>query len=77
MPVWEALYVVIIASKTGWSEDHIRHDLPLSRGLAYYHAARVLDGERCRWPGRPSTIAARIDSVRDWIVNKLKSTRRQ
>lgn len=76
MPVWEALYIVTISSRTGWTEDFIRHQLPLSRGMAYYHAVRLFEGERCRWPGRPSAIASRIDSVKDWILNKLKSTRR-
>jgi len=75
MPVPEACYVLVIASKTGWSEDHIRHALPLSRGWAYYHAARVLDGERCRWPGRPSAISRHLDKVIDWVRSCLKSTR--
>jgi hypothetical protein len=65
LPVWEAQYVVVIASKTGWTEDFIRHRLPLARGWAYYHAARVLEGERCRWPGGG---AAReyLSKVRRW-----------
>ncbi len=66
MPVWEAQYVIVIASKTGWSEDFIRHRLPLSRGYAYYHAARVLEGERCRWPGVKSAAAGWVDAVKDW-----------
>jgi hypothetical protein len=76
MPVWEAIYVVIIASKTGWTEDHIRHHLPLSRGWAYYHAARLLEGERCRWPGRQSTISKHIDSVKKWVRSLRKTTSR-
>jgi len=76
MPVWEATYVVVIASKTGWTEDFIRHRLPLSRGMAYYHAARVLEGERCRWPGRKSAISAHLDSVFAWVRRVTQTTRK-
>ena len=72
MPVWEAQYVIAIASKTGWSEHYIRHDLPLSRGYAYYHASRVMEGERCRWPGVRSTAAKWIDSVKSWARSLRK-----
>ena len=58
--------MLVIASKTGWSEDFIRHELPLSRGYAYYHAARVLEGERCRWPGVKSAAAKWVDQVKQW-----------
>lgn len=61
-----AQYVVVIASKTGWSEGHILHELPLSRGYAYYHAARLLEGERCRWPGKKGTIGKYVKDVMDW-----------
>lgn len=67
MPVWEAQYVITIASKTGWTEDFIRHHLPLSRGWAYYHAARLIEGEKCRWPGKKSTMSTYLDSVRSWV----------
>ena len=66
MPVWEAQYVVVIASKTGWTEHFIRHELPLSRGWAYYHAARLLEGERCRWPGVPSPSAGYLHRLKAW-----------
>ena len=74
MPVWEAQYVLVLASKTGWTEDHIRHHLPLSRGLAYYHAARVLDGERCRWPGGRNPVSRWLRSVREKFRKNKKST---
>ena len=67
MPVWEAQYVIVIASKTGWSESHIRHHLPLSRGWAYYHAARLLEGERCRWPGRSTPVSRYLSRLRNWV----------
>ena len=75
MPVWEALYTITLASKTGWTEDYIHHQLPLSRGYAYYHAVRVLEGERCRWPGRTSALADHLTTAFAWIKQKLKSTR--
>lgn len=67
MPVWEARYVIIIASKTGWSEHFIRHELPLSRGWAYYHMARLLEGERCRWPGISTPVSSYINRLRAWV----------
>ena len=75
MPVWEALYVIVISSRTGWTEEFIRHGLPLARGLAYYHACRAMEGERCRWPGRPSAMARHVGEVLGWIRTRLKSTR--
>jgi hypothetical protein len=45
----------VLAAKTGWAEDFIRWKLPLARGFAYYHAARLLEGENCRWPARGGT----------------------
>ena len=70
MPVEEAQYVIVIASKTGWSEDFIRWQLPLSRGWAYYHGARLLEGENCRWPETRQAVA-------DWLRGvRRKLTRR-
>lgn len=68
MPVWEAQYVMVIASKTGWSERFIRHELPLSRGWAYYHGARLLDGDRMRWPGKRTTMSDYVDKMRAWVM---------
>lgn len=51
--------MVVIANRTGWDEDYIRWRLPLARGFPYYHAARLLDGEECRWPKRGGTEGAR------------------
>lgn len=59
--------MIVIASKTGWSEWFIRHELPLSRGYAYFHGSRLLDGERCRWPGRNKGVMAWARRVKDWV----------
>ena len=75
MPVWEATYIMVIASKTGWTEDFIRHRLPMSRGWAYYHAARVLEGERCRWPGATSAAAGYVERVRTWAQRLARGKR--
>ena len=66
MPVWEAQYIMVIASRTGWPESFIRHDLPMQRGWAYYHAARLMEGEKCRWPGKASTVDRWVDRIRLW-----------
>ncbi len=68
---------MVIASKSGWSEHFIRWELPLSRGYAYYHAARVLEGERCRWPGAAGPLTRWLDGVRDRVRSlRGKTTRR-
>lgn len=59
--------LLTIASRTGWSEEHIRWDLPLSRCLAYYHGVRLMEGDRCRWPQDRGKRAAWADSVREKI----------
>jgi hypothetical protein len=64
----------VLASKTGWPEHYIRWELPLSRGFAYYHAARVLEGERCRWPGQPSAVGKWVNDVRAWVRKKFKKS---
>ncbi len=46
-PVWVASYVVGLAMNTGWSEDFILWQLPLSRGLQYQHAALYANGAKC------------------------------
>jgi hypothetical protein len=66
--------VLVIASKTGWTEHYIRHELPLSRGHAYYHAARLLEGERCRWPGGAGPVKKWLRGVRDRVRSLLDST---
>ena len=66
--------MLVIASKTGWSEDFIRWQLPLSRGWAYYHAARAMEGERCRWPGRRSAVAQWVDKARAWVASVCAPT---
>ncbi len=63
MPVSESQYLIVISSKTGWSEDYIRWWLPLSRGWAHYHTARMLDGERMRFPGCATQADAWFDQV--------------
>ena len=69
--------MLVIASKTGWSEEHIGWELPYARGFAYYHAARVLEGERCQWPGGNAVVKGWVENVRDWATGwrgKGKST---
>ena len=73
--MWEAQYVIVIASATGWSESHIRHHLPLSRGWSYYHAARLMAGEKCRWPGQKTAVSHFVDRVRSWASSLWKTTR--
>jgi hypothetical protein len=38
--------VVGLANATGWTEDFILWELPLSRGLQYQHAVLCLNGVR-------------------------------
>lgn len=80
MPVSEAQYVIVISSRTGWSEDYIRWWLPLSRGWAYYHTARLLDGVRMRFPGGASRagawwedVEARLEELRSRHKPKIKA----
>ena len=59
MPVSAAVYIGVIASLTGWTEDHIRWHLPLSRGWAYFHTHRTIAGESRVWLNpSPSDLAA-------------------
>lgn len=60
LPVAEAQYVAVIARGTGWTEDFIRWHLPLSRGRAYVHALRLMEGEAMMWPDR------RLSEVGRW-----------
>jgi hypothetical protein len=50
--VFEAQYVIVLCREGVGDENYVRHHLPLWRGMAYYHAARLMAGERCRWPTR-------------------------
>lgn len=68
----EAQYVVVLAASTGWTEDHIRHQLPLSRGYAYYHAARILAGERCRWPGKKTAATRWVAALKSWARDAFR-----
>ena len=43
-PAWPASYVVGLAKNTGWSEQFILWELPLSKGLQYQHAALYAAG---------------------------------
>lgn len=65
MPVFEAQFVLTIASKTGWSEDHIRWQLPLWRAWSYYHGARILEGDRFRWPAGKSKLRDAIGRAKE------------
>jgi len=44
--------------------------------MAYYHAARLMEGERCRWPGGRNPVSRWLDGVRAKIRGIGKSTRR-
>lgn len=64
MPVSAAVYIGVIAALTGWTEDHIRWHLPLSRGWAYFHTHRILAGESRVWlRASPSEQAAQEKRV--------------
>jgi hypothetical protein len=62
--VEEAQYVAVLMSIGAGTESFIRWELPLSRGWAYYHTARLLDGERCRWPEAATAKAEWLEEVR-------------
>ena len=57
---------MLLASKTGWSEHHIRWDLPLSRAMAYYHSAQVMEGAKTQWPGENERTDEHAASLREW-----------
>ncbi len=57
--------MIVLSSRTGWSEDYIRWWLPQSRGWAYYHAARLLDGEVMRFPGGTTKEGAWLEDVQE------------
>lgn len=57
---------MVLAAKTGWTEHFIRWELPLSRGYAYYHTARIMDGEHTQWPGQTDAIHQWAADVRAW-----------
>ena len=45
-PVWVASYVIGLAMNTGWGEDFILWELPMSRGVQYQHAALYANGAK-------------------------------
>jgi hypothetical protein len=52
---------------TGMSEQDILWELPLARGMAYFHAAMLKNGVDCRWFGQEDEIMAR---ARELIQSK-------
>lgn len=58
--------MIVVASRTGWTEQFIRWELPLARGWAYYHMSRVLDGDRMRWPREASEKRSVFGKVKEW-----------
>jgi hypothetical protein len=66
---------MVIASATGWPEPYIQWDLPLSRGYAYYLAARIKDGGSFQWPCQTNRFEDWIDNLRQWSIT-CKSTPR-
>lgn len=59
---------MVLAAKTGWTEEFIRWRLPLSRGYAYFHAARLMEGEDTFWPAASDPVEEWIESVRRWAA---------
>ena len=45
-----AYSVLLTKAKPAYSDDMIEWEIPLSRGWALIHAARLLDGEPMIWP---------------------------
>jgi hypothetical protein len=45
-PVWVASYVIGLAMNTGWTEEFVLWELPLSRGLQYQHAILYANGAK-------------------------------
>jgi hypothetical protein len=60
---------MVIAAKTGWPEHFIRWNLPLSRGYAYFHAARLMEGETTCWPTAPDPVEQWVESIRQWAAS--------
>jgi hypothetical protein len=54
---------------TGLTEDEILWDLPLSRGMAYLHAALAREGVEMRWE------SAEQDEVMQKAIALMKSRR--
>lgn len=59
----------MIAAKTGWTEKFLRWKLPLSRGFAYYHTARVMEGGQFIWSEQAGAVEEWVDSVRKWAAS--------
>ena len=70
--MWEAQAVLVIAANTGWSEEFIRWELPKWRANAYFHTARVMAGERFRWPGEPTKTSRWFGAVKKWVRKKFQ-----
>ncbi len=68
--------MVIVASKTGWTEEYIRWELPLSRGHSYYHSSRLLDGVGMQWPETRQKIDDYVDDVKNGIRKRGQDKRR-
>jgi hypothetical protein len=41
--------VITLASQTGWSEEFILNELPLSRGFQYQHCIWIMNGIKTEW----------------------------
>ena len=64
---------MVLAAKTGWTESYIRWELPLSRGYAYFHCARLMEGDHTFWPGCADPLEDWIDRIRTWAVTSSSS----
>jgi hypothetical protein len=49
--VWQAQYVALVAPLLNMTEEQVLWDLPLCRGLAYWHQALLLAGNTMEFPG--------------------------
>jgi len=54
-PAEPAAYVILLAEKTGWTENFILWELPISRANFYIHAILVSNGIRTA----PSEVSLR------------------
>jgi hypothetical protein len=50
------------------TEEEVLWELPLNRGLAYFHAAMCQNGAECQWLGQ--TVSTEMQEVMDFIERK-------
>ena len=75
MPLGKAVYDVLIsrAKPACYTDYQIEWELPLAKGNAIIHAARVLDGEAMIWPDPQLSEKGRWwEQVVSWIKKRRK-----